>query len=181
MRAAAAAFLVLVMGAAFACSPKVPPGWTAYNSPEGRYSVLFPGKPELSADQSPAHTGEKLTEYFAICTDPDAGGDVVYNVTYFDLAPQMDYSFDQARDGYLKAVNGTLQSEKTIQFGGYPGRELKATTNSPGKDFSLVTRIILVEKRVYMVQFIFTKASDAARAAEKSTTFFNSFNLTSSR
>jgi hypothetical protein len=178
MRALAAALLILVMGAAFACGPKVPPGWTAYNSPEGRYSVLFPGKAELSTDHAPAHTGETLTEYFAICTDPDAGSDVVYNVTYFDLAPQMAYSFDQARDGYLKAVNGTLQSEKTIQFSGYPGRELKATTNSSGKDFNLVTRIILVEKRVYMVQFIFTKSYDAAAAAEKSATFFNSFTLT---
>jgi hypothetical protein len=180
MRPAAAALLILVMAVAFGCGQKAPPGWTAYNSPEGRYSVFFPGKPELSTNQSPAHTGETLTEYFAICTDPDAGGDVVYNVTYFDLAPQMAYSFDEARDGYVKAVNGTLQSEKNIQFSGYPGRELKATTNSSGKDFNLVTRIILVEKRVYMVQFIFTKAYDSARAADKSATFFNSFRLTSS-
>jgi hypothetical protein len=180
MRPAAAASLIFVMSVAFSCGPKVPPGWTTYNSPEGRYSVLFPGKPELSADQSPAHTGETLTEYFAICTDPDAGSDVVYNVTYFDLGPQMAYSFDQARDGYVKAVNGTLQSEKTIQFGGYAGRELKAITNPPGKVFNLVTRIILVEKRVYMVQFISTKSYDAARAAEKSAAFFNSFALTSS-
>jgi hypothetical protein len=180
MRATASALLILVMGAAFACGPKVPTGWTIYNSPAGRYSVLFPGKPELSTDQSRAHTGEKLTQYFAICTDPDAGSDVVYNVTYFDLAPQMSYSFDEARDGYVKAVNGTLQSEKNIQFSGYPGRELKATTNSSGKDFNLVTRIILVEKRVYMVQFISTKSYDAARAAEKSAAFFNSFRLTSS-
>ncbi len=180
MRALAAALLIFVMCAAFACGAKVPPGWTTYNSPEGRYSVLFPGKPELSTDRSPARTGETLTEYFAICNDPDAGSDIVYNVTYFDLAPQMAYSFDEARDGYLKAVNGTLQSEKTIQFHGYSGRELNATTNSPGKIFNLVTRIILVEKRVYMVQFIFTKSYDAARAAEKSTKFFNSFTLINS-
>jgi hypothetical protein len=180
MRAFAAALLIFVMGAACACGPKTPTVPATYNSPEGRYSVFFPGKPELSVDQSPAHTGEKLMEYFAICNDPDAGSDVVYNVTYFDLAPQMAYSFDQARDGYLKAVNGTLQSEKTIQLGGYPGRELKATTNSPDKVFNLVTRIILVEKRVYMVQFISTKSYDAARAAEKSAKFFDSFTLTSS-
>jgi hypothetical protein len=181
MKALAATLLILVMSVAVACGPKQPAGWTTYNSPEGRYSVLFPGKPELSTDQSPAHTGETLTEYFAICTDPDAGSDVVYNVTYFDLAPQMAYSFDQARDGYLKAVNGTLQSERTIQFGGNPGRELKATANSQGKVFNLVTRIILVEKRVYMVQFIFTKSYDATAAAEKSTKFFDSFALASSR
>lgn len=181
MRPAAIALLILVMSAAFACGTKVPVGWTTYSSPEGRYSVLFPGKPELSTEQAPAHTGETLTQYFAICTDPDAGGDVVYNVAYFDLAPSMAYSFDEARDGYVKAVNGTLQSEKTIQFKGFPGRELKATANSSGKDFSLMARLILVEKRVYMVQFIFTKSYDAARAADKSATFFNSFALTNSR
>jgi hypothetical protein len=180
MRATAIALLIFVMGAAIACGPRVPAGWTTYNSPEGRYSVLFPGKPELSTEHAPAHTGEMLTQYFAICTDPDAGSDVVYNVAYFDLAPEMAYSFDEARDGYVKAVNGTLQSEKTIQFSGYPGRELKATANSQGKDFNLMARMILVEKRVYMVQFISTKSYDAARAAEKSAVFFNSFTLTKS-
>lgn len=179
MKAAAAAFFILVTSVAVACGPKVPAGWTTYNSPAGRYSVLFPGKPELTTEYAPAHTGEKLTQFYAICTDPDAGSDVVYNVTYFDLLPEMAYSFDEARDGYLKAVNGTLQSEKNIQFSGYPGRELKATANSSGKDFNLMTRFILVEKRVYIVQFIFTKAYDAARAAEKSATFFNSFRLAS--
>ena len=181
MRALAAAFLIFLMSAAFACGPKVPAGWTTYSSSDGRYSVVFPGKPELSTNQSPAHTGETLTEYFAICTDPDAGSDVIYNVTYFDLAAEHGIIRSiESRDGYLKAVNGTLQSEKTIQFGGYPGRELKATANSSGKDFNLVTRIILVGKRVYMVQFIFTKSYDAARAAEKSATFFNSFALMNS-
>jgi hypothetical protein len=180
MRPAAAALLILVMGATFACGPKKPTGWTTYISPAGRYSVFFPGKPELTTDQAPAHTGENLTQYFAICTDPDAGSDVVYNVAYFDLGPKMAYSFDQARDGYVKAVNGTLQSEKTIQFHGFPGRELKATANSSGKDFNLTARLILVEKRVYMVQFIYTKLHDSTRAAEKSATFFNSFALTNS-
>jgi hypothetical protein len=180
MRSSAAALLILVMAMAVACGPKASPEWTAYNSPGGRYTVLFPGKPELSTEHAPAHTGETLTQYFAICTDPDAGSDVVYNVAYFDLLPQMAYSFDEARDGYVKAVNGTLQSEKTIQFSGYPGRELKATANSSGKDFNLMARLILVEKRVYRVQFIFTKSYDAARAAEKSAKFFDSFALTNS-
>jgi hypothetical protein len=178
MRALAAAILIFVMGAALACGPKKSTEWATYNSSDGRYSVLFPGKPELSKQDASARTGEKLAEYFAICTDPDGGSDVVYDVAYFDLAPSMGFSFDESRDGLLKAGHATLQSEKTIQLGTYEGRELKASANSSGKDFNLVARIILVEKRVYLIQFVYPKAFESAQSADKSTKFFDSFALT---
>jgi hypothetical protein len=180
MRALAAALLILVMGVAVACGPKTPTGWTTYNSPEGRYSVLFPGKPELTTQQAAARTGEKLTEYFAICTDPDGGSDVVYDVAYFDLGPSMGFSFDESRDGLLQAGHATLQSEKTIRLSANEGREIKASANSSGKDFNLVARIVLVEKRVYLIQFVYPKTFESAQAAEKSAKFFDSFALTNS-
>jgi hypothetical protein len=180
MRAFAAAILIFVMGAAVACGPKKPTGWTTYNSSEGRYSVLFPGKPELSEQDASARTGEKLAEYFAICTDPDGGSDVVYDVAYFDLGPTMGFSFDESRDGLLQAGHATLQSEKTIQLGSYAGREIKASANSSGKDFNLVARIILVENRVYLIQFVCPKSFESASAAEKSAKFFDSFALANS-
>jgi hypothetical protein len=180
MRVVAAALLILAMGAAVACGPKKPSEFTTYNSPEGRYSVFFPGKPELSTDQVPARTGEKLAEHFAICTDPDGGENVVYMVAYFDEGPSMGFSFDESRDGLLKAANATLQSEKTIQLDAYEGREIRAFANRSGIDFDLQARIILVEKRVYIVEFLFPKTFESAQSAEKSKKFFDSFTLTSS-
>jgi hypothetical protein len=180
MRLAAITFLIFVMGATFACGAKNPAGWTTYNSPAGRYSVLFPGKPELSTDKVTARTGENFAEYFAICTDPDGGQNVVYDVAYFDLGPNMGFSFDESRDGLLKAANATLQSEKTIQLGAYAGRELKASANNPGADFNIQARIILAEKRVYIVEFVFPRKFESAQSAEKSANFFNSFALSNS-
>jgi hypothetical protein len=171
---------IFLLGGAFACGAQKDANWIRYNSTEGRYSVLFPGKPELTKEDAPARTGEKLAEYFAICTDPDGGEDVVYMTAYFDLAPNMGYSFDESRDGMLKAANATLQSEKKIQIGGYEAREIKASGSRGGKDFVLIARFVLVDKRVYLIEFVYPKTFEAARAAEKGAKFFDSFALTNS-
>jgi hypothetical protein len=182
MKAAAAATILFILTtAAFAFGAQTQTDWIKYDSPEGRYSILFPGKPELSTQEGPAQSGQKLTQHMAIYADPDPATDVAYIAAYFDLAPGMAYSFDEGRDGLVKAVNGTLQSEKPIQLGAYAGREIRATANRPGKDFVLIVRLFLVEKRVYMNQFIFAKPYDAARAEQKAAKFLDSFALKNSR
>jgi hypothetical protein len=182
MKAAATTlFLFILTTAALAFGAQTKTDWIKYDSPEGRYSMLFPGKPELSTQEAPAKSGQNLTQYFAIYADPDPATDVAYIAAYFDLTTGMAYSFDEGRDGLLKAVDGTLQSEKPIQLGAYAGRELRVTAKRAGKDFSIVARLYLVEKRVYMNQFIFAKPYDAARSEQQSTKFLDSFALANSR
>jgi hypothetical protein len=186
MKAIATTLIIFMMTAVFACGAKNAQNAqkqadsTAYNSPEGRYSVLMPGKPELSSQEAPAHTGQKLTQYLAVCEDPDRANDAVYIVAYFDLAPDMVYKFDEARDGYIKAVNGTLVSEKPIQLGKYAGRELRASAVASGKELILLARFYLVEKRVYLIQFLFDKSAESPRIAAKGAKFFDSFALAGS-
>jgi hypothetical protein len=180
MKPAVAALLMVITCGAFSCGAPKPAISNTYNSPEGRYTVLFPAKPELSIENAPVTTGENLVEHVAICTDPEAGSWAVYNVTYFDFPTIMGFSFDESRDGYLKAGNATLQSEKPFQFGAYQGREIRATAKNSGKDLILLAKFILVERRVYLIQFVFPKSFESPRSAEESKKFFDSFALTNS-
>jgi hypothetical protein len=174
--------LIFMTSAALVCGAQTAQkqaDWTKYDSPEGRYSILFPCKPDLSTQEAPAKTGQKLTQYFATCDDPGPAS-ITYSAAYFDLQQNMGFSFDEARDGYLKAVNATLQSEKTIHLDANQGREYRASAKVSGADLLLVARFYLVEQRIYLIQFIYEKSAESASTTEKSVKFFDSFALTSS-
>jgi len=151
--------------------------WVKYDSKEGRYSVLIPEKPELTSQEGTVPTGEKVTQYMAKVADSNS----LYSVGYFDLLPNKTYSLDKGRDGMVSAVNGTLVSEDAISLGGYAGRELKVTAKN--SDYEIVIRVRLFEigGRVYILQHAFLKAADSPALAEKTTKFFDSFKVTTSK
>jgi hypothetical protein len=148
--------------------------WLKYDSREGRYSVLVPSQPTLTSQEAAAASGEKFPQYLASSSDQNA----LYLVAYFDLAPGATFSLDKARDGMLKAVNGTLVSEGSISLGGRPGRELKAAVTGPdGVDYVVYARVYDMEKRVFILQFIIAKSADDSAAAAKSSKYFDSFKV----
>jgi hypothetical protein len=182
MRAAKATLLVFIMSAAFAFAVQGQSDWIKYDSPEGRYTALFPAKPQPSTQETKTKTGESLTQYFASCSDPDTTADLTYMIAYFDAGPAMTFSFDEARDGFVAAVHGTLISEKPIRLGAYEGREFRASTKTQdGQEYGFIVRIILVEKRIYVNQFIFGKSSESPRAFEKGARFLDSFQVKNAR
>jgi hypothetical protein len=167
-----AACLVLMM-AALANGFQSATEWVKYDSKEGRYSVLVPGKPELTSQEGTVPTGEKVVQYMAKVADSNG----LYLVGYFDVLPGNTYSLDKGRDGMVSAVNGTLLSEDAISLGGYAGRELKVAAKN--SDYELVVRVRLYEigGRVYILQHAFLKAADTPALAEKTTKFFDSFKV----
>jgi hypothetical protein len=177
MKKASIALLVLLMAALpFALQGQT--GWIKYNSPEGRYSVLFPGEPKLSTQDTTAATGEKMPQYLAMSLDADA----VYMVGYFDSAPNMTFSFDKARDGFVAAVKGTLLGEKAISLDGNPGRELKVLAKiSEADELIMMVRFFQAGMRIYVIQLIVPKSSEAATSAEKNVNYFDSFRITRPR
>jgi hypothetical protein len=174
----ASAVLLVLMTAALPFDLQGQTDWIKYNSPEGRYSVLLPAEPKISSQEAAASTGEKFTQYMAASEDSIA----VYMVGYFDVAPNMTFSFEKARDGFISAVKGTLLSEKVISLDGYPGREANVTANGgSGAEYLILVRFYQVEKRIYVIQFIVAKSADAAISAGKSAKYFNSFQVTTAR
>ena len=148
--------------------------WVKYDSPEGRYSVLLPGQPNLTTQEAVTANGEKFPQYMASAADAGA----VFLTGYFDHIPGTAFSLDKARDSMIQAVKGTLVSEGSISLGGNPGRELKVSlTGADGVEYLVQARFYDVDKRVYMLQFIIAKADDDSVSAAKAEKYFDSFKL----
>ena len=173
MKKASITLLVLLIAALpFALQGQT--GWIKYDSPEGRYSVLFPGEPKLTTQDTTAATGEKMLQYLAMSSDSGA----VYMVGYFDSAANMTFSFDKARDGFVAAVKGTLLGEKAVSLDGNPGRELKVLAKiSEADELIMMVRFFQAGMRIYVIQLIVPKSSEAATSAEKNVNYFDSFRI----
>jgi hypothetical protein len=170
--------LLMVIGGAIAFAAEDSTQWINYTSPTGHYSVLLPAEPKLMDQEGTSATGEKIPQYIAVAEDSTA----TYMLAYFDYSKStQSFSFDKARDGMLANVKGTLVSEKPISLGRYPGREVKISGKyDDGTEFISRCRVFDVDKRIYMVQFIFKKADDNSDAAAKATKFFDSFKVAKS-
>ena len=151
--------------------------WSKYTSPEGRYTILFPGEPRLMTQESPNADGDKVLQHLAASTSPD----VTCLVGYFDIKPGLTFSFDKGRDGMIAAVKGTLLEERNISLGSSPGRELRiAAQPAAGQNLLIVARYYQVGDRVYVVQFIALKSSGNT-VAEASGRYFDSFQVIAAR
>jgi hypothetical protein len=147
--------------------------WINYNSTEGRYKVSLPAQPKLSTQESATADGQKFLQYMASVQDPDA----IYLVGYFDHVAGTTFSADRARDGMVKAVKGTLVSERSISLSGYPGRELKVGTKSDDSEYIILAKFWDTETRVYVLQVVFPKALESESVNIKATKYFESFQI----
>lgn len=173
MKKASAAFMVLlvsVLGIAAQNNGE----WIKYTSAEGRYSVSVPQEPKVSTQDTTSADGEKLPQYLA--SSPDGRG--VFMIGYFDYKPPDTFSLDKARDGMVKAMQGTLLGEDTVSLGSSPGRQLRLLAKAAdAEEFIVRARIYDVATRVYVLQCIFPKAEDGLVVVEKCGKFIDSFKV----
>jgi hypothetical protein len=167
--------LLMVIGGAIAFAAEDSAQWINYTSPTGHYSVLLPAQPKLMDQEAATPTGEKIPQYIAVVENPTA----TYMLAYFDYSKSTQtFSFDKARDGMLANVKGTLVSEKPISLGRYPGREVKISAkSSDGTELISHCKFFDVNKRIYIVQFLFKKTNGNGEDAAKATKFFDSFKV----
>ena len=148
------------------------PKWFTYTSAEGRYSVALSEQPKLTSQNITAASGDKLIQYMA--SAPVGVGIVM--VGYFDYPTTVVFSLDEASNGMVKSLQGTLLGEESISLGGSPGRQIKigAKTGS-GTDFIDRARFYDVSRRIYVLQCLFPKSDDGERTAQTCDQFFDSF------
>lgn len=151
--------------------------WVRFAPEEWRCSALMPQQPTVKSQEAAAATGTKFTQHLAQASDADS----VYMISYFDYPTDLLFSLDKGRDGMVSAVNGTLLSETSISLGGNPGRELKVATTSNGVDLLIRARFYNIGNRVYVLQHMTTKANDTPAITAKTTRFFDSFKVTTSK
>ena len=147
--------------------------WIRYDSKEGRYSVLLPSQPTVNSQEATSASGNKFTQCKATVT----GANVAYMIGYFDYSPPTTFTLAKGRDGMVNAVKGTLVSERSISLVGVPGLEIHvAAKDEAGSEFVIFARFYDIDHRVYVVQFITTKAGEAT-ADMKANKYFDSFQV----
>jgi hypothetical protein len=157
--------------------------WSTYTSVEGRFEVRLPGKPNEAKQKVKGPEGE--VEVNVIGAE---GGDAgVFAVIFLDapdvskaktlvespIDPSMA-TVGLPNGGSLKVVD---DSKKVID--GHPTRTLllEPTETKPGQEANTVeSRIVVVEKRVYMLYSVRPKGKERTKEVDR---FFDSFKIMS--
>jgi len=161
-------------------------GWIAFTAPDGNFTVRLPEEPEVDEQAVPTEAGDiQIVMYLVENNDravmlshnefPEAVAEAI--ATGDDTLIQG--VLDGGRDGAVGNVSGTLQDEKQITVGGYPGREFTFSVDSSasptGEAITGIARVILTTDRLY--QLISLATGDETDPALVQA-FFDSFQLT---
>lgn len=141
--------LVLVLLALGGCGESKE--WQRFESEEGQFSILFPGKPEQNTSLTPTLEGDIETKSFIA----EQGG-VDYSVFFEDYPLYIIESdpaalLDEAIRTYVDSINARARMKKEITLDGYPGREFRFETLEEGMIVIIRARYYLVENRVYVL------------------------------
>jgi hypothetical protein len=148
-----------------------------FTSKAGRYSVVFPAKPDTFS----APTGNGAVKRVVSTAMASKAGDS-YGVAY------SDYSADElkagpaavlsgVRDVTVREVLGTLVSSKDITLAGHPGLDVVAKVDKGATKGNYRVNFYLVGNRVYEVLVV---RNQTPIDEEKTTAFLDSFELTGS-
>jgi len=154
--------------------------WKEFSSPEGRFSILFPGMPQIQSRQVPTpdgkavslviHTLRTFAEYGVIYAD------YPFEVVGPDMARRV---LDAGVKGAVAEVQSELTSVREISLEGHPGRALRE--KMPRGEI-MHARMYLVGSRLYQIAITLPKEDglpDSALKAREETAskFLDSFKL----
>jgi hypothetical protein len=146
--------------------------WEKFSSPEGKFSVLFPGAPDITnVVVTASNTNFSQSCYFVWNRQTE------YSVSYIDYSKivkkiKPEQQFDVYESGVAGKV-GKIVYQKDIKFANYPGREFEYVVEGKINYLGWV-RLIFVGERLYQMIVIFLPANPHPTDRE---TFFNSFRI----
>lgn len=166
MRSRFFAFSLVILMAAAWQAPAQTAQWTKFSSPEGRFSVLMPGRPVREEQSKDTSVGKVVMHFFTTRTQTG-----IFVVAYADYAiSEPKRELDANRDTFIKGMKATLVSESDIKLLEHPGREIKAERDQ----LSIRSRIYLVGNRYYQMVTITPATLPGNLEADK---FLTSFEL----
>lgn len=139
-------------------------------SPDGRFSVSFPGKPEFSTEQVASDEGILDNNMYIY----EYSAELVYMLAYTDYATEHVFNYDpdellnNAMNGFVDEIGMTVQKSDKIKSGNHPGLEFIASGNqyySHMCDF-------LVDARLYQIGLL---SSGGKVNSDDASAFFSSF------
>lgn len=133
----------------------VPTGTTArgpYSDAVGRYTVDFPGTPNIETSTDDTELG-KVTLHEA---KYEASKNLAYAVNYTDFpigsrAFNTDAALDGAVDGAAKGEGGIVLYKTKIKLGTVPGRDFQVKVSDPVQPFRICSRVFQDGARQYQV------------------------------
>src|SRR5262245_9888490 len=150
MRVVGVALLALVAtrGSAQEPGPIPKDSWREFASPDKRYKLLMPGKPEFQRKPAPgAVPGMRV---YVVDLKSSA-----FLVATLDIPPKemermsVEKRLEAASRGFMFRVPGsTLVSEKKVELDRHPGREFVVKAGDKG---TFVVRAYMVDDRLYML------------------------------
>jgi hypothetical protein len=151
--------------------------WFTYHSKKWDYSIEFPEEPEESKEWTETMVGSlKMyvamyqTEESSYMTSVTSYPEAMLNL--FAKAKDGDPFYDGLFNGLSGSLEGTVESQKPIQYGAYKGRE--ARIHAFDESALVTVRVYVIENEVYMIQTMY--AIDAVQE-ENMKRFFDSFKL----
>ena len=144
-------------------------GWAHFNSEAGRFSVLMPEIPEEKVETTPSDHGPYTTHLFIVRYERN-----VYLIGWVDYDPSFNFSrqaeLDANRDNFVKGVQATLTSTRSMSIDGYPAIEFTADT----ADRTFKSRVFLVGRRPYQLVIGYPKGEEDISLTNR---FFKSFKV----
>jgi len=152
-------------------NPPTPTDWTAYTSPEGKFSAALPADPQTSVVVTETAKGPLYTHTVS-ANDKDRN-EYLVSWTRYDRTVESratEKTFDRVRDALILSKGGKLVSESTISMLGRTARAI-TFTDSDGR---------VVKARFYFIGKCFYQVMAESRSKENfpdSERFFESFKV----
>lgn len=144
-------------------------GWVRFNSVPGRFSVLMPSTPEDKAETTQSDHGPYTTHLFVVKDEVN-----VYLIGWVDYDPSFNFNrqaeIEANRDNFVKGINATLTSTRSMIIDGYSVIEFTADTT----DRTFKSRVFMVGRRPYQIVIGYPKGNDEIAPIGR---FFNSFKV----
>ncbi len=146
----------------------VPAGF-AFTSPEGDYSIVFPGEPSPLEQQVPLPDGTSMATTLHVY---DAG-EFAAGTGRSTLPAGVVPSLEGARDGAMATFPGAaLSSSEPLKLQGRDGLQFVADLDPGGPDASYIARVYVDGQDLYQVFYV---GGDIAATDPDVTAFFDSF------
>jgi hypothetical protein len=160
----------VIAGIGSGCINAPAPSWKRVEPETGGFSCEMPGDPKVSSQQVNTVVGPiKVVQYTVTLRNREY---VISSTTLPPNAPAATTAqrLDGARDGAVRAINGTLLGEKKIKLGSYDGREILIQKSA---GVYVHARVFLVERQIIQA----VAASTSKQQDDDIIRLFNSMQL----
>lgn len=144
-------------------------GWVPFNSVDGNFNVLLPDTPTEKTETTQSEHGPYTTHLFIVRGDPN-----VFLIGWVDYDPSFNFNrtseLEANRDNFVKGINATLRTTRSLTLDGYQAIEFKADT----ADRTFFSRVYMVGRRPYQIVIGVPKGGEESSDTTK---FFGSFKV----